>query len=219
MFRLSSKHYPMESPVSISIPISVSYVALEGVLQQQLVHTYIPKPGEDATVSPYAQILEVGIIGSSAGVYNLLLRVQLKILRTVLKRDKVDLYASVALAYHNATQQLYVQQFAMESHTSSGFYNSALQVLVNKVAYNQIIEKTRIDLKPLIGAELEKLNNQLAQGLELQGLRLKGAVAAVEVQDIVPTPDGLSLRVQAQGNLQVAIHDLVSLLPPKAAKV
>ena len=206
----------MENPIQLNVPVSVSYAALEGVLQQQLVGTYIPKPEAGTTDPPYAQVLGVGIAGSSAGPYNLLLRVQLKILRTVLKRDKVDLYASVALAYDNASQQLYVQQFSMESRTSSGFYNTALEVLVNKVAYNQIIKKTRVDLKAIIAAELQKVNSQLAQGLELKGLKLKGAVAAVGVQDIVPQADGLSLRLQVQGELEVAVFDLAGLLPPKA---
>ncbi|QCR24993.1 DUF4403 family protein [Pontibacter sp. SGAir0037] len=207
----------MESPIKLNIPLSVSYAALETVLQQQLVGEYIPKPEDGTAATPYAQVLGVGIAGSSAGAYNLLLRVQLKILRTVLKRDKVDLYASVALAYDNASQQVYVRQFTMESHTSSGFYNTALQVLVNKVAYNQIIQKARVNLKEIIGPELDKVNQQLAQGLELKGLRLKGAVEAVGIQDISPQANGLSLRVEAQANLEVAVYYLASLLPPKEA--
>lgn len=206
----------MENSVHLNVPIAVSYSALEVVLQQQLVGMYVPPPEEGAVLNPYAQVLDVGIAGSSAGVYNILLRIQLSILRTVLKRDKVDLYASVALAYNNATQQLYVQQFSMESATSSGFYNTALEVLVNKLAYSQIIEKARIDLKALIAAELKKVNSQLEQGLELKGLKLKGAVEAVTVQDILPKPDGLSLRLQVQGNLEVAVYDLSGLLPPQA---
>ncbi|RIJ34284.1 DUF4403 family protein [Pontibacter oryzae] len=209
----------MESPIQISLPITVSYAALEAVLQKQLIGEFIPKPEDRATANPYAQVLHVGIAGTSAGAYNLLLRVQLKILRTVLKRDKVDLYASVALAFDNASEQLYVKQYSMESHTSSGFYNTALQVLVNKVAYNQIIDKARIDLKAIIGVELKKVNSQLGQGMELKGLKLKGAIGVVAVQNIVPKADGLSLVLQAQGNLEVAIHDLASLLPPKPGEV
>lgn len=209
----------MQHPVSINVPISVSYAALERVVQQQLVNTFIPKPEPDTTVSPYAQILGVGLTGSSAGTYNLLLQVQLKILRTVLKRDKVDLYASVALAFDNDTQQLYVRHFVVEAHTTSGFYNTALQVLINKVAYPQIIQKARIDLKQLLATELDKLNSQLAQGLAVPGLNLTGAVAGIAVQDITFTPDELTLRAEAQGNLHVAIHDLLRLLPPNAPEV
>ncbi|GAB3812217.1 DUF4403 family protein [Pontibacter rugosus] len=206
----------MESPIQLNLPISVSYAALEAVLQEQLVGEYIPKPEAGTVANPYARILNVGIAGSGKGGYNVLLRVQLRILRTVLKRDQVDLYGSVALAYDNVSQQLYVQKFSMESNTSSGFYNTALEVLVNKVAYSQIIEKTRINLKTIIAAELQKVNSQLEQGLQLKGLELKGAVEAVAVQDLVPKADGLSLRLLAQANLQISVHDLTSLLPPKA---
>jgi hypothetical protein len=209
----------MENPVQLSIPITISYAALEAMLQQQLVGMYIPKQEEGTGHSPYAQLLDVGLTGSSAGNYNLLLRVQIKILRTVLKRDRVDLYASVALAFDNASQQLYVQHYSVESHTSSGLYNTALQVLVNKVSYNQIISKARIDISEIIKAELNKVNSQLEKGLELKGLKVKGAVAEVAVQNIAPKPDGLSLQVQAYGNLEVAIHDLASLLPSKTEEV
>jgi hypothetical protein len=209
----------MENAIQLNIPLTISYSAFETVLQQQLIGMYIPEPEEGAALNPYAQVLDVGITGSRAGDYNVQLRVQLKILRTVLKRDMVDLYASAALDFDNATQEIYVQHFSMESATSSGFYNTALQVLVNKVAYNQIIEKARIDLKPIIAAELEKVNAQLAKGLELKGLKLKGGVATVTVQDVDPKPDGLSLRLQAQGNLEVAIYDLASLLPPKTTEL
>ncbi|GHA80917.1 DUF4403 family protein [Pontibacter akesuensis] len=206
----------MEKPIHLNIPITISYAALEGLLKQQLVGTYIPRPEEGMVANPYARISDVGVAGSAKGAYNLLLRVQLNILRTVLKRDKVDLYASVALAYDNASQQLFVQRFSMEANTSSSFYNTALEVLVNKVAYSQIIQKTRIDLSGIVAAELSKVNSQLEQGLELKGLELKGAVEAVAVQDIVPKAAGLSLRLLAQGNLEVTIYDLASLMPPKA---
>jgi hypothetical protein len=206
----------MEKPVQLDIPLTISYTALEGVLRQQLVGMYIPRPEDGITENPYAQVLDVGITGSRAGAYNVQLKVQLRILRTVLKRDNVELYASASLAYDNTTQQVYIQQFSMESATTSSFYNTALEVLVNKVAYNQIIEKARVDLGPIITAELDKVNSQLEQGLELKGLKLKGVVNAVTVQDIVPKPDGLSLRLLAQGNLEVAVQDLASFLPPKA---
>ncbi|MER2998466.1 DUF4403 family protein [Pontibacter populi] len=203
----------MENSVQLNIPLTISYAALESVLQQQLVGMYIPQPEEGVTTNPYAQVQDVGITGSRAGVHNLQLRVQLNILRTVLKRDNVDLYASVSLAYDNATQQVYVQQFSMESATTSGFYNTALEVLVNKVAYNQIIEKARVDVKDIIAKELEKVNSQLEQGLELKGLKLKGAVEAVTVQDIDPKPDRLTLRVLAQGNLEIKVEDVSGFLP------
>lgn len=205
----------MENPIQLTIPLTISYAALEGVLQQQLIGMYIPQPEEGEAANPYARVLDVGVSGSRGGGYNLLLRVQLRILRTVLKRDKVELYASVALAYNNDTQQVYVQHFSMESATSSGFYNTALEVLVNKVAYNQIIEKARVNVGEIIAKELEKVNSQLTEGMDLKGIKLKGAVTTVTVQDIEPKPDGLSLRLLAQGNLEVAVLDLASLMPPK----
>ncbi|OKL39684.1 DUF4403 family protein [Pontibacter flavimaris] len=205
----------MEDAVRIYVPVSVSYPALEGVLKSQLVGQYIPKPEEGTDEPPYAQILDVGISGSSSGTQEVILRIRIRILRTMLKRDNVDLYVLASLGYDNATQQLYVQQFHLTSRTNSGFFNTGLEVLVNKVAYSQILRKARVSLGEIISAELLKANGMLDEGLELKGIRLTGAVNEVRVQDITPLPDRVTLSVELKGNVAANVLDLSSLLPGK----
>lgn len=203
----------MESSIKIHVPIAVTYPALEGVLKEKMVGDFIPRPEQGVPSSPYAQILDVRISGSSTGAYDVMLRVKLRILRTVLKRDQVDLYVLATLGYDNAAQQLFVRKFRVESRTSSSFFNTALEVLANKVAYNQILSKTRFNLKEIISGELSKANGLLEGGKELKGLRLKGAVEEVRVQDVIPQRDHVSLSFELQANLEVTIFDLLSLKP------
>ena len=201
----------MEEPIRISLPISVTYPALESVLRKQLVGEYLPKPEEGA--EPYAQVLDVGISGSSAAANEVILRVKVSILRTVMKRDNVDLYVLATLGYDNATQQLYVEQFRLSSRTSSTFYNTALEVMVNKVAYSQIIKKANISLNTIIGTELAKANTMLNDGLEVkEGIKLLGAVKEVRVQNITLLPQKASFVVEVSGNLEASVHDLSGLL-------
>ncbi|WP_299823891.1 DUF4403 family protein [uncultured Pontibacter sp.] len=202
----------MENAISIRIPISVTYPAIEEVLKKRVVGEYIPKPEEGIDAPPYAHILDAGIAKSSTGANDIILAVKIRILRTMLKRDKVDLYVQATLDYDAATEQLFVQKFKLESRTSSGFYNTALEVLANKVAYNQILKKTRFNLKDIISNELEKANGMLHKGLQVKGVMLTGSVETVRVQEFAFQPSCVALMLEMQGNLEADVLDLLSLL-------
>ncbi|PVY38930.1 DUF4403 family protein [Pontibacter virosus] len=203
----------MENFVKIQVPVTISYPALESVLRKQLVGEYIPKPSEDTNATPYAQILDVGLAGSSSGTGDIILRVRIRILRTILKRDNVDLYVQATPGYDNATQQVYIRRFNMQAQTSSRFYNSSLEVLVNKVAYNQIIQKARVNVQQIVAGELTKANGMLETGMELKGLKLTGAVEEVRVQDITPKSNRMFLNLELQAKMEVDVFDLSELLP------
>lgn len=203
----------MEHLVKIQVPVSISYPALESALKKQLVGEYIPKPTDGEDAAPYAQILDVGIAGSSTGDNDILLNVRIRILRTILKRDQVDLYVVATLGYDNAAQQVYVQQFRLESKTSSRFFNSGLEMLVNNVVYNQIIQRARVNLQEIFSQELKKANGLLSNGLELKGLKLEGAVEDVRVHNLSLKPKRVLLDLELQANIQVDVLDLSELMP------
>lgn len=200
----------MENAIRIQLPVAITYPALEDVLKKQMVGEYIPRPDEG---TPYAQILDVGVAKSSAGANDIILAIKMRILRTVLKRDQVDLFVLATLDYDNEAEQLFVQKFNLESRTSSGFYNTALEVLANKVAYNQIIKKARFNLREIISKELEKANGLLDKGLELKGFKLVGKVEKVRVQEVKPIAGRVSLILEVQANLEADVFDLLSLMP------
>jgi hypothetical protein len=203
----------MENAIKIQLPISVSYPALEDVLKKQLIGEYIPKADDSTTEPPYAQILDIGIAKSSTGKNDVILRLQIRVLRTMMKRDHVELFIRATLGYDNSLEQLYVEKFRLESKTSSNLYNSALEVLANKVAYNQILKNTRFNLRELIAEELAKANSMLAQGFELKGAKLSGKVEGVYIKDISAESGRMAILLEMQGNLEADINDLISLLP------
>lgn len=206
----------MENAIKIQVPISVSYPALEGVLKKKMLGEYIPRQVEGENEPPYAQIMGINMAGAETGDYDIILGLRIKILRTVLKRDQVDLLVYASLGFDNATQQLFVRKFKVDSRTSSGFFDKSLEVMANKVAYHQILKRARVNLQAIISRELKKANGLLTDGLKLKGLKLTGAVGEVRVQDITAQPDKLSLLFELQGNLEADIFDLVSLMPPNA---
>ena len=108
------------------------------------------------------------------------------------------------------------RKFKVDVRTDSGFYNSALEVLANQVAYDQIIKKTRFDIRAIISREMAKINTMLEQGLAVKGAVANGKIAEVKVQDIDAHSEGVSLILTLQANAEVEIRDLVSLMPPKA---
>lgn len=208
----------MENAIKIQVPVSISYPALEGVLKKKMVGEYIPRPEEGVDEPPYAQILDVSIAGSSGDRWGVLLKVRLRILRTVMKRDHVDLHVHASLGYDNASQLLFLRKFSLDAKTSSSFYNASLEMLANNVGYNQIIKKTRFNVGQIIATELGKANGMLEKGLQIKGLTLTGAIALVRVEDITTHPHRVTLLFQLQGNVEAAVYDLLSLMPPGEAE-
>ncbi|TPE44266.1 DUF4403 family protein [Pontibacter mangrovi] len=206
---------PMEDAIRIHLPVTVSYPALQGVLKSQLAGEFLPKPEEGSDAAPYVQILDVGISGSDSGNREVILRIRASILRTIMKRDQADLYVRASLGYDNASQELYVQHYHLSSRTSSTLYNTALEVMVNKAAYSQIIKKARLNVAGIIATELSKANAMLAEGFQAKGIKLLGAVTQARVLDITPTPDSITLSVELGGNLQASVLNLSELLPPQ----
>lgn len=201
----------MENQIRIYVPIAVSYTALEEVIKKKMVGEYIPPvKAERSNEPPYAQILDIKLTGSSTGTNEVILGIKLKILRTVLKRDQVGLIVHATLGYENATQLLYVRKFNVDAKTPSGFYNTSLEVLANRVAYNKILQKTRFNLGDIISKQKEKINAMLEEGKELKGVKLTGAVEVVRILDIHPQADRVTLSVELQGNLEADVLDLTA---------
>lgn len=207
----------MENHIKIQLPVTITYAALEGALIEKMVGEFIPPgSGKSNTESPYAQIRAISIAPSKIQGYDVVLGLSIRVLRTLLKRDSVDLYVPAALGYDNEKQLLFVRKFKVDVRTDSGFYNSALEVLANQVAYDQIIKKTRFDIRAIISREMAKINTMLEQGLAVKGAVANGKIAEVKVQDIDAHSEGVSLILTLQANAEVEIRDLVSLMPPKA---
>lgn len=176
---------------------------------------FIPKPKGGSGEPPYAQVLEAGISGPDSGLYPLTIRARIKILRTVLKRDQVDLSIQAKLGYDAAKQLLTVTKFRLDALTRSSFYNASLELLANKVAYSQILKKARIPVGEIILKEQEKINRLLEEGLELKGLKLNGGLEVAAVKEVNFLPEKVLVLVEVQGNLEAEIIDLASLLPPQ----
>lgn len=205
----------MEHNINIQVPITITYDALEAALKKKMVGEYIPPAAEKNAQEAYARIQDISVTASTISGYNLFLALNIRVLRTLLKRDSVDLYVPLALGYDHERQQLFVKRYKVDVKTSSGFYNSALEVLANKVAYEQIMKKARFDVGGIIAREVGKVNAMLEAGLEVKGVTLTGRVAEVRVTDVDLQADKVSLMLIMQGDVAAEIKDLLSLMPPQ----
>lgn len=205
----------MENAIRIQLPVSVSYTALENLLKKKMTGEYIPRQEEGSLEPPYAKILDVAVSRAENSQYDVALRLKINILRTVLKREQVDLMVLAVLDFDNESQKLFVPKFKLDSQTGSRFYDGSLEVLANKVAYSQIIKKARINIGDIISRELKKANELLEKRPEIKGLKLKGAVEKVSIHNISAQEKGISLLIEAEANIEADIFDLLSLMPPE----
>lgn len=204
----------MENAIRIQLPVNVSYAAIEQLLKKKMTGEYIPRKEEGGPDGPYAKILDISVSAADTGAFDIDLRMKISILRTVLKRDEADLVVSAILDFDNDSQMLFVPKFRLDSQTGSRFFNASLEVLANKVAYNQILKKARVNVGNIIAKELRKVNGILEKSPELKGLKLSGAVEKVTLKEITAQQSGISLIIETEGNLEANIFDLLSLMPP-----
>ncbi|AHM62280.1 hypothetical protein D770_20155 [Flammeovirgaceae bacterium 311] len=200
--------------IRIRVPISVPYASLEEAIRLKMVGEYISAKDDSGAEVKYAQILGVSLFNSSLKNYDLTLALRLKVLRTLFKKDSVDIYVHAAMGYDNSRQELFLSRYNMDVRTQSSFYNTGLEVLANTIANSKIMGKSRVNLGAKIGEQVRKINSQLETGLDVKGLKLTGTVASVEVQNIMLQEASLSLVVIVSADVEVQVIDLTSLLPP-----
>ncbi|WP_224997817.1 DUF4403 family protein [Cesiribacter sp. SM1] len=199
--------------INIRIPVRISYASLEEALRLKLVGEYISAKDDSGEEVKYAQVLGVSLFNSNVKSYDITVALRLKVLRTLFKRDSVDIYVHAAMGYDNGRQQLFLSRYNLDVRTSSSFYNAGLEVLANTIASNKILGKTRLDLGAKITEQVQKVNGQLETGLEVKGLRLTGAVSTVNVQDLMLQASGVSLQLIVSADVDVEVVDLLSLIP------
>lgn len=204
----------MDQNIAIKVPINISYAALEGAVKKKMEGEYISTKEGAGEETRHAHIQQVAVAPSQKPGYHLVIDLKLSILRTLLKREGVDLRVQAALGYDNERQLLFLTRYHIDARTSSSFYNGSLEVLANSVAQGQILKKARLDLRAIITRELAKVNAMLEQGKEMKGIVLTGQVDSVRVQDITPQAEGVSLLVIMYGQLAAEIRDLSGLMPP-----
>lgn len=206
----------MDHNIKLHVPVSISYNALEAALKHKMIGEYIPPASDKKEAEPpYAQIQDISIAASRVPGFDVVLALKINVLRTLLKRNNVDLYVLASLGYDNDAQLLFLRKYKVDVRTQSGFFNASLEVLANNVAHAQIMKKAKFDLKQLIGRERNKVNALLESGLAVKGAVVSGAVADVRVLDIDVLPDKISLVFELQADAAVEIRDLLSLMPPQ----
>lgn len=204
----------MENNIAIKVPITVSYAALERAARKKMEGEYISTKDGAGEETRHAQIHSLAIAPSNQAGYNLVINLKLSVLRTLLKRDRVDLQVQAALGYDNDRQFLFLSKYKVDARTSSSFYNASLEVLANNVVQSQVLKKAKVDLRQIIDRELGKVNSRLEAGMEaVKGVVLAGMVDSVRVQGIATRPEGVSMLLLMSGRLAVEILDLDGLMP------
>lgn len=207
----------MENTISINLPVFISYPALEAAVKKKMAGEFIKTREHTGEEVRQAQILNIAIGYSSHPAYDLVINLRISILRTLLRREAVDLQVLASLAYDNEQQLLYVSKYTVDARTQSSFYNGSLELLANNVGYGQIIKKARVSVREILAREQLKVNGLLAEGLKLKGLTLTGSVGEVMIQNLYAQPEQLSLILIVKANVEAAITDLISLMPPPKA--
>lgn len=203
-----------ENNVILSLPVSITYAALEEIIRKKAIGEIIKVEKEDGKVTSYAQVLDVSFQHSIEDNYDLLFDIKFKTLTTVFKNQVARVLLDVSLNYDANEQVIRVQDYKLDVKSNNWFMNNTLEAVANKFIYGKLKKKMKFDLKQEIDKRIPEINQKLEEPLEvMQGVNLFGQVDKFSVGAIIPKTDHFLVLLNLNGN---AVVDVEQIIFPKA---
>lgn len=174
---------PMNDKISLTLPVKISYTAIQKYLQKELVGTKLQKNGEKAL----AEILGISITRSEQDGFDIQADVDIRILTTIFKNRKGKVLVDISLDFSKETQEVSVRDFQVDVKTRSWLVNNALEAVVNAFLYDRLKQRMRFDFRNLVREKLSELNTKLEAPQEAsEGIYFSGFVEDFQVKDLFP---------------------------------
>lgn len=203
-----------QNNVILSLPVNITYVALEQIIREKSRGEIIRVEKEDGKVTSYAQILDVSFQHSLKDNFDLVFDIELRILTTVFKNKVARMLLDVSVDYDEHEQVVRVKDYELDLKSGNWLMNNSLEAVANKFIYGKLKKKMMFDLKPEIDKRIQEINRKLEDPVEvMDGINLFGQVDSFSVGKIIPKPDHFLVLLNLNGN---AVVDVEKLIFPKS---
>lgn len=174
---------PMNDKISLTLPVKISYTAIQEYLRKELAGVKLQKDGEKAL----AEILGLSITRSELEGFDIQADVDLRILTSVFKNREGKLLVDISLDFNKETQEVSVRDFQVDVKTRSWLVNNALEAVVNAFLYDRLKQRMRFGFEDLVKEKLSELNTKLEAPQEAsEGIFFSGFVEDFQVVDFFP---------------------------------
>lgn len=205
--RITKTNNILDSAVQINLPLNISYTAINSILSKQL-KGKILRGGKNNN-KRYAKIRSVTVKGSKEPDYDLIVGLNCDVLRTLFRRNDLNVFLHVKFNYDEEKGSLEVKKYQVDSKTRSALFNTALESLANHIAYRKVIQKLHLDVHKKIEGASEKINTPLKNGIEIHdGITLKGRLDKVSLSGLQAQPDRLSILFTLSAFSHININKL-----------
>lgn len=200
---------PLQDNIDIKLPVKIGYTVLENVLRGKMAGEMIQVEKGNGEFTKYAQVLDLSISRSSEENFDLTVEVKFRSLLKLFRNKNGSLLFHLRVHYDEAAQLLEVDDYRIKGNSDNWMMDRSLETVANKLVYNKLKSKMRIDLIPHIEPQVKKLNAKLQNDLEAaEGVFLSGKIENVSIAEIIAGETDLFVLVHIKGDTVVEITQI-----------
>lgn len=176
-----------ENNVFITLPVNLSYAAIESYLKENYIGEIIKEEKENGKESSYAEILDMAVEGSPEDDYDIAVDVTFKNLTSVFRNKTARILLHLSLYFNEPEQEISVSKFKLEGNSGSWLLDNAMEVMANTFLHKRIKTKMLFNFREIIEKQLGDLNRTLEEPYEVNpGINLYGNLKSFRIHRIVP---------------------------------
>lgn len=196
---------PMNDKISLTLPVKISYTAIQEYLRKELTGMKLQKNGEKAL----AEILGLSLTRSKQEGFDIQADVDIRILTSVFKNRKGKVLVDISLDFSKETQEVSVRDFQVDVKTKSWLVNNALEAVVNAFLYDRLKQRMRFDFRDLVKEKLSELNTKLEAPQEAsEGIYFSGFVEDFQVMDLFPGKNVILVFIEINARALIDIREI-----------
>ncbi len=198
-----------QNTIDLNAKLNISLNTLEEQAKKHVIGQYITRKKKNGKIVKYAKVLDVTIDQSPEDQFDIQLGLNVKVLRPIFRKKKGFVYLNTKLDYNKENEELFVDDFKIDSQINSWLANNSLEFLANVLVYNKIKDKMKFDIDKELDKEKNKINAKLSENILLSdGIFLKGVLTDFEVGDIQTLEDIIAVDVNLKGNISIDVTKL-----------
>jgi hypothetical protein len=199
----------LQNNIDISLPVKIGYDVLEKVLRERMVGETFQIEKENGEVTKYAEVLNVRLGKSLEDGYDLTAELEFKTLTTLFKNKTAGILFHAVIEFNEMHQQVEVGDFKIKGTSSSWLMNKSLETVANKIVYGKLKNNMKMDFRPHLEPQLEKLNEKLENSMQAgEGVYLSGKIGEVRICEFIAGNEEIYIVLKIQGGTAVEIKDI-----------
>lgn len=194
--------------VEIKLPVEVEYVVLNELLQQKLQGKILSKGKNNGDSTDQAKIEEIYLEQGLKEGFPISLQLKIKLLTTIFSGKEVEMIVHLSPEFQPENQEILVKKYEIDGLNNGWVINNLLESLVNSFLYNNLKNKMKFNLQPLLQSKIADINSKLSSGMEVKnGIFLSGEIKNLRVEKILFEENAVVAVLNASGNNKIKIEN------------